>query len=50
MLGEREWRDAEELVMILEDVIALYNDAPHQGLNGLSPNEYEWRVMCVASG
>ena len=50
MLAEREWRDVEELVMILGEVIAEYNDAPHQGLNGLSPNEYERRLMCVASG
>jgi transposase InsO family protein len=50
MLAEREWRDVEELVMILGEVIAEYNDAPHQGLNGLSPKEYERRLMCVASG
>jgi len=24
--------------------------APHQGLDGLSPGEYERRLMCVVSG
>lgn len=50
MLAEREWKDVEELMMVLEEVISAYNDAPHQGLDGLSPNEYERRLMCVASG
>ena len=50
MLAEREWRDVEELMMVLEEIIASYNDAPHQWLNGLSPNESERRIMCVASG
>jgi len=50
MLAEREWKDVEELTMVLEEVISVYNDAPHQGLDGLSPNEYERRLMCVASG
>ena len=50
MLAEREWKDVEELTMVLEEVISAYNDAPHQGLDGLSPNEYERRLMCVASG
>lgn len=50
LLAEREWLDVEELVMILEEVIAEYNDAPHQGLHGLSPNEYERRLIRVASG
>jgi len=35
-------------MMVLEEVISAYNDAPHQGLDGLSPNECE--MMCVASG
>ncbi len=50
MLTEREWMNGEELRMILEEIIAEYNDAPHQGLDGLSPNECERRLMCVASG
>ncbi len=50
MLAEREWKDVEELVMVLEEVILAYNDAPHQGLDGLSPDEYERRLMCAASG
>jgi len=50
MLAEREWKDVEELTMVLEEVISAYNGAPRQGLDGLSPNEYERRLMCVASG
>jgi transposase InsO family protein len=50
MLAERVWKDIDELEMVLEEVIASYNDAPHQGLDGLSPMEYERRLMCVASG
>ncbi|GEM_PF-1374934 len=50
MLAERGWKDVGELTMVLEEVISAYNDAPHQVLDGLSPNEYEKRQMCVASG
>ena len=50
MLVEREWMNAEELRMVLETVVNEYNDAPHQGLDGLSPNEYERRLRCVSSG
>jgi len=50
MLAERGWKDVEELTMVLEEVISAYNDAPHQVLDGLSPNEYKKRLMCVASG
>lgn len=50
MLAEREWKDVEELVMVLEEVISAYNDAPHQGLDGLSPNECERRIICITSG
>jgi len=38
------------LRMVLETVVNEYNDAPHQGLDGLSPNEYERRLRCVSSG
>jgi len=50
MLAEREWKDVEELVIVLEEVILAYNDAPYQGLDGLSPDEYGRRLMCMASG
>ena len=50
MLAEREWKNVEELVMVLEEVISAYNDAPHQGLDGLSPDESGRRLMCAASG
>ena len=51
MLAEREWEDVEELMRVLEEVIsATMMHAPHQGLDALSPNEYERRLMCVVSG
>jgi len=34
-------------MMVLEEVITAYNDTSHQGLDSLSPNEYERRLMCV---
>ncbi len=49
MLAESEWKDVEELVLVLDEVISEYNDAPHQGLDGLSPDEYGRRLMCVPS-
>jgi hypothetical protein len=38
------------LLQMEEEVLTEYNDAPHQGLDGLSPDECERRLMCVASG
>ncbi len=49
MLMEKEWISEEELKMVLIEVIKEYNDAPHQGLEGLSPNEHERRLKCVSS-
>ena len=49
MLMEKEWISEEELKMVLIEVVKEYNDAPHQGLDGLSPNEYERRLKCVSS-
>ena len=49
MLAEREWISEEELKRVLNEVIKEYNDAPHQGLDGLSPNEHERRLKCVPS-
>jgi hypothetical protein len=51
MLACREWSNAEESMRLLEEeAIAEYNDAPHRGLDGLSPDKYERKLMCVASG
>ena len=51
MLACREWDNAEELMRLLEEeVLTEYNDAPHQGLDGLSPDECERRLMCTPSG
>ena len=50
MLAESEWKDVEELELVLGEVISEYNDAPHQGLDGhKSPDEYGRRLMYVAS-
>ncbi|MBE3123028.1 MAG: transposase [Thermoplasmata archaeon] len=49
MLTERKWINEEESKKILNEIIEEYNDAPHQGLDGLSPNEYERRLMCQPS-
>jgi len=49
MLEEKQWISEEELKQVLNEVIKEYNDAPHQGLDGLSPNEYERRIKCVPS-
>jgi transposase InsO family protein len=45
MLNERTWINVEELLIILEQIVKEYNDSPHQGLNGLSPNEFERRLV-----
>lgn len=49
MLAEREWRNEKELLKILEEVMNEYNDFPHQGLDGLSPNEFERKILCATS-
>jgi len=49
MLEEKQWIKEEELKKILSEIIEEYNDAPHQGLDGLSPNEYERRIKCAPS-
>jgi len=49
MLEEKQWINEEELKQVLNEIINEYNDAPHQGLDGLSPNEYERRIKCVPS-
>jgi transposase InsO family protein len=49
MLAEREWKNTDELLKILEVVMNEYNEAPHQGLDGLSPNEFERRILCSTS-
>lgn len=51
MLACREWDNTEELIRLLEEeVLTEYNDAPHQGWDGPSPDECERGLMCVASG
>jgi transposase InsO family protein len=48
VLERHSWENHGELMPILNDAIRWYNDRPHQGIGGLSPNEYERRlVQCV---
>ena len=50
MLTESEWKDVEELMVVLDEVISEYNNAPHQGLDGhKSPDEYGRRLVCAVS-
>jgi transposase InsO family protein len=49
MLEEKQWINEEELKLVLNEIIEEYNNAPHQGLDGLSPDEYERRIKCVPS-
>jgi len=50
-LEGRAWNSVEELIKLLEEFQAFYNDRPHQGaeLNGLSPNEYARRLLDTCS-
>jgi flagellar biosynthesis GTPase FlhF len=48
-LADKKWQTAEELLRLLADFLADYNDRPHQGreLAGLSPNEYNARLLAA---
>jgi transposase InsO family protein len=48
MLKIQEWKNIEELKILLSTLIEEYNNRPHQGLNGLSPNEYERRSTAAS--
>lgn len=49
MLKTQEWKNIEELKILLSTLIEEYNNRPHQGLNGLSPNEHEKRLTTTTS-
>lgn len=51
MLAQYSWETVEELLALLPEIVAEYNDCPHQGkeLNGLSPNEYARRLLAQAA-
>jgi transposase InsO family protein len=44
-LGDKTWHGAEELGRLVEPFRGEYNDRPHQGLGGLSPNEFARRRL-----
>ncbi len=48
-LADQQWQTAEELVRLLAEFLAAYNDRPHRGreLAGLSPNEYTARLLAA---
>jgi transposase InsO family protein len=49
MLIPYSWNNHVELIPVLVKVLMEYNDRPHQGIKGFSPNEYERRVVnCIA--
>jgi hypothetical protein len=45
-LADKTWSSEEELLALLSEFQAMYNDRPHQGIPmpGLSPNEYAERI------
>ena len=45
-LETHTWHSPEELAVLLAEFMAYYNDRPHQGLAGLSPNELARRLDC----
>jgi transposase InsO family protein len=51
MLAQHSWQIVKELLALLPQIVAEYNDRPHQGkeLNGLSPNEYARRLHAQAA-
>ena len=46
-LADKSWTSEQELLALLDEFQAMYNDRPHQGIpiRGLSPNEYARRRM-----
>ncbi len=46
-LADKTWSSEEELLALLSEFQAMYNERPHQGIPvaGLSPNEYARRIL-----
>jgi transposase len=46
-LADKTWSSEEELLALLSEFQAMYNERPHQGIpvSGLSPNEYARRIL-----
>jgi transposase InsO family protein len=43
-LKDKSWTDDQQLTELLAQFLTYYNDRPHQGLEGLSPNEFASRL------
>jgi transposase InsO family protein len=48
-LKNRSWHDDQDLTMLLEHFLTVYNNRPHQGISipGLSPNEFANRIWLM---
>jgi transposase InsO family protein/transposase len=47
-LSDKSWHTDQDLADLLAEFLAHYNDRPHQGLDGLSPDEFA-RRSCLTS-
>ena len=48
-LRDKSWQNDQELATLLAEFLAQYNDRPHQGLDGLSPDEFARRICLTSS-
>ena len=48
-LKDKSWQNDQELADLLAQFLAQYNDRPHQGLDGLSPDEFSRRICLTSS-
>lgn len=48
-LKDKAWQNDQELADLLAEFLTQYNDRPHQGLDGLSPDEFARRICLTSS-
>jgi len=48
-LRDKPWQNDQQLAELLAEFLAQYNDRPHQGIDGLSPNEFASRICLTSS-
>lgn len=48
-LKDKSWHNDQELASLLAEFLTQYNDRPHQGLDGLSPDEFARRICPTSS-